>query len=242
MSVMTNCALYVWGPNPLTNRLLASHIESYSSKPPQCVVLAEKNSRVYFDSKSMLFCDCNTVDPLSYCRLTHGHGDPGSCDPGIVLMNVPPASDLLNEIKSFNIIGIFFASDSFELIDKGIQKVLAGEHWLSRKLLVRSLQSTRSALRLEHNGSAAPLLTLREQEIIKLVSAGMDNQAIADALFISPNTVKTHISNIYKKIDVTNRVQAIIWASDHAGQLISLPSDLTDLFRADELKDARTLG
>ena len=51
-------------------------------------------------------------------------------------------------------------------------------------------------------------LTKREFEILKLVSQGFNNQDIAEKLFISLNTVKFHLKNIYDKLDVNNRIQA----------------------------------
>ncbi len=57
------------------------------------------------------------------------------------------------------------------------------------------------------------LLTSREMEILTLISVGAKNEEIADKLFISPNTVKTHIYNIFKKIGVPNRLQAALWAA-----------------------------
>jgi DNA-binding CsgD family transcriptional regulator len=48
-----------------------------------------------------------------------------------------------------------------------------------------------------------------------MISVGAKNEEIADKLFISPNTVKTHIYNIFKKIDVPNRLQAALWAAKH---------------------------
>ncbi|HCH5920402.1 helix-turn-helix transcriptional regulator, partial [Vibrio parahaemolyticus] len=53
---------------------------------------------------------------------------------------------------------------------------------------------------------------------------GASNQQIAEQLFVSENTVKTHLHNIFKKIDVKNRVQALIWAkeniSDHSIEMV----------------------
>jgi DNA-binding CsgD family transcriptional regulator len=53
------------------------------------------------------------------------------------------------------------------------------------------------------------LLTERELQILRLVADGLQNQEIADQLFITLGTVKTHINAIYRKLDVSNRVQAI---------------------------------
>ncbi len=49
----------------------------------------------------------------------------------------------------------------------------------------------------------------REYEVLQLMAAGLSNQEIADRLFISLNTVKTHTSNLYLKLDVQRRTQAI---------------------------------
>jgi DNA-binding NarL/FixJ family response regulator len=51
-------------------------------------------------------------------------------------------------------------------------------------------------------------LTVREQEVLRLLAHGTDNSAIAQALLISPHTVKRHVSNIFGKLDVRTRVQA----------------------------------
>jgi len=48
-----------------------------------------------------------------------------------------------------------------------------------------------------------------------MISAGTKNEHIADKLSISPNTVKTHIYNIFKKINVPNRLQAALWAANN---------------------------
>jgi len=52
------------------------------------------------------------------------------------------------------------------------------------------------------------LLTARELEVLRLVSVGQSNEAIAETLVISIETVKKHLKNIYGKLDVHNRVAA----------------------------------
>ncbi|MBV7389873.1 response regulator transcription factor [Enterococcus alishanensis] len=58
-------------------------------------------------------------------------------------------------------------------------------------------------------------LTNREEEILMLISQGMSNQEIADELFITLKTVKTHVSNILAKLEVEDRTQAAIYAFKH---------------------------
>lgn len=52
-------------------------------------------------------------------------------------------------------------------------------------------------------------LTARESEVLRLLSSGMTNKEIGEALFVSQNTVKTHLSNIYTKLNVQRRTQAV---------------------------------
>jgi len=56
-------------------------------------------------------------------------------------------------------------------------------------------------------------LTSREIQILVVLAQGLSNQAIAEKLFISPETVKRHLYNIYQKFDVKNRQQAIARAN-----------------------------
>jgi DNA-binding NarL/FixJ family response regulator len=58
-------------------------------------------------------------------------------------------------------------------------------------------------------------LTAREVEVLRLIAAGHSNHAIAQALFISPNTVLHHVSNIFTKTGVANRAEAAAYATRH---------------------------
>lgn len=64
-------------------------------------------------------------------------------------------------------------------------------------------------------------LTARELEVLALVSKGMSNQEIAEKLFLSEKTVKNHLTNTFRKIGVTDRTQAVLYAIKH--KLVILP-------------------
>ena len=58
-------------------------------------------------------------------------------------------------------------------------------------------------------------LTNRELEVLHLIADGLSNQEIADKLYITLKTVKTHVSNILSKLEVSDRTQATIYAFKH---------------------------
>jgi DNA-binding NarL/FixJ family response regulator len=64
-------------------------------------------------------------------------------------------------------------------------------------------------------GDSAQLLTRREVEILQLVAEGSPNAQVAGMLRVTEQTVKFHLSNIYRKLDVTNRTEASRWAQVH---------------------------
>ena len=106
--------------------------------------------------------------------------------------------------------GIFFRETSARHFVKGIRAIFKGECWLSRKMLFAHWEQTSARKRLfpvETN-----LLPRKEIDTLKLLVSGHSNNHIAHTLKVSPHTVKTHIYNLYRKLHVGNRVQAVHWA------------------------------
>lgn len=65
------------------------------------------------------------------------------------------------------------------------------------------------------NRNSSPDLSQREKDVLELLCQGMNYRSIAEDLFISPNTVRFHLKNIYKKLDVNSKYEAVIKASKH---------------------------
>jgi two-component system nitrate/nitrite response regulator NarL len=91
----------------------------------------------------------------------------------------------------------------------------------SGKLVVseRLTELLAAALRSEANtpqDSEDAALTQREHEILDLIAEGLSNKLIARALDISPGTVKVHVKNVLRKLNLNSRVEAAVWALKHA--------------------------
>jgi DNA-binding NarL/FixJ family response regulator len=103
-----------------------------------------------------------------------------------------------------------------ETLKKALTLIKKGETWASRRLISIAIPSGPDYLKnhLSRNVESFTLSS-REKDILKTMVLGLRNKEIAVKLFISENTVKTHISNIFKKFEVKNRAQAIIFALEH---------------------------
>lgn len=124
----------------------------------------------------------------------------------ILLLNTPedyPYRDIENWP---HINGVFYSMEDQERVVNGLQGVLRGECYFTQKLA--SYLITHSG-NYRYNSTESALLTHREKEILNKLRIGASNNEIARSLFISENTVKTHLYNLFKKIAVKNRTQAV---------------------------------
>ena len=91
-----------------------------------------------------------------------------------------------------------------------IRRVATGESLIDQAVATRLLQDM--ARKNAAGATGAATLTEREREILEAIASGLANKEIADKLSISERTVKNHITNIFKKIDVHDRTQAALFA------------------------------
>lgn len=92
--------------------------------------------------------------------------------------------------------------------------------WLALKLakpkvkvetvvIEKEIKTEQPVFTFNHKEFETSGLSKRELEVLQLMAKGLTNQEIADHLFVSLNTVKTHTSNVFEKLEVTNRMQAV---------------------------------
>lgn len=129
----------------------------------------------------------------------------------VVFTNVRTGLGIEEEAIDLGVRGFFYESDPLERLPKCLQAILDGELWVSRKILAKAVLSKRSLI-AKSSRKATDFLSPREIEILQFIMIGATNREIAEKLYISPHTVKSHAYNIYSKINVPNRLQAILWA------------------------------
>jgi two-component system nitrate/nitrite response regulator NarL len=114
--------------------------------------------------------------------------------------------------------GILRKDASAEHVLKAIEKTHEGELWLDRSTLGRVFTEFRdpaSAPKPDPKTLLHASLTVRERRIIALVvqSQGASNKAMAQSLFISEHTLRNHLSSVYQKLDVANRLELYVYAT-----------------------------
>jgi DNA-binding NarL/FixJ family response regulator len=122
--------------------------------------------------------------------------------------------------------GVVAKEAAAEVLVKAIQKVHAGEIWLERaqleKLLTDVVDGTQGR---DEEGQRIATLTAREREVIRLVGQGLRNEEIAKRLALREKTVRNHLTSVYDKLGVHDRLELAIYA--HRRRLASLDEDRT---------------
>jgi DNA-binding NarL/FixJ family response regulator len=110
--------------------------------------------------------------------------------------------------------GIVLKQQAAESLLKAIHRVSAGEVWIDRSMLGNVISEPKNGKREEADPEAIKIksLTPREREVVALVSEGLKNKQIGERLFISETTVTHHLSSIYSKLAVSDRLELVIYA------------------------------
>lgn len=209
-----NCSFYIIGPKRLQNDLLACCLGRKTGN--ECHVI--ENLHDIFTGNpgddgrpKLILRDCHGKDIKGLLTELKTYPRPKRSFKRVILFNVPPILEFIKPFTSIGVRGFFYEHDSLDNFVKGVIAVLDGKLWLSREIMEKSIFEGANDNR--SSKSVGKDLTERQTEILALVAVGATNEEIADRLCISPHTVKTHLYNIFRKINVPNRVQASLWAA-----------------------------
>lgn len=123
----------------------------------------------------------------------------------VLLLTANPDGETLQAVLASGADGLLLKTDAPQLAVQAIRQVMAGQlvfPAVARRWLTMH-QSPRET-------TTCPL-SEREMEVLRLVAEGLTNAQVAQQLHVSENTIKFHLQNIYKQLDVNNRTEASRW-------------------------------
>jgi DNA-binding NarL/FixJ family response regulator len=130
----------------------------------------------------------------------------------IIVLTASDNEDEYIQAMKLGTSGIVLKQTATELLIKSIRKVYAGEIWLDSRTtaaVMRQFASPNEAAAKDRERSP---LSQREREIVVLVAQGFKNKEIAERMFISEQTVKNHLHNIFDKLGVSDRLELALYA------------------------------
>jgi two-component system, NarL family, nitrate/nitrite response regulator NarL len=110
--------------------------------------------------------------------------------------------------------GMVLKQSASDLLLKSIRKVYNGEIWLDNRMTAEVIDAFKKSAESGQRHEK-PLLSDREKEIVQLVAEGFRNREIGEKLFISEQTVKNHLHNIFDKLGVSDRLELALYAIHH---------------------------
>jgi two-component system nitrate/nitrite response regulator NarL len=120
--------------------------------------------------------------------------------------------------------GVVLEQQPVEVLFKAIEKVYTGEAWFDRSMIARvlaKLSRARAAGNTDVESDKIALLSQREREVIALIGQGLKNKQIAERLSISEITARHHMTSIFSKLGISDRLELIVFAYRHG--LAQLP-------------------
>jgi DNA-binding NarL/FixJ family response regulator len=130
----------------------------------------------------------------------------------VVVLTISDQDDDVMDAIVAGACGYLVKDSSIEELMRGINAASVGESLISPPIASKVLQRMRAVTLDQGAEKIRAELSERELDVLRLIANGKDNSEIAEALHISPKTVKNHISNILMKLQIENRIQAAVYA------------------------------
>jgi DNA-binding NarL/FixJ family response regulator len=129
----------------------------------------------------------------------------------LVMINCNPDDEVKKKLIKLGVKGFLPKNISKDNMKKAFNTILSGQIWVSRKVAHELLTELLEQTSKRHYVSPRNPYNLsnREIEILQAIASGLSNCAISEKLFISEKTVKAHINNLFKKMSVKSRTQAV---------------------------------
>jgi two-component system, NarL family, nitrate/nitrite response regulator NarL len=133
----------------------------------------------------------------------------------VILLARPDEAQVLINAVHEGVMGIVLKTQPSEVLIKAIQKVHAGEVWIERSMIANLLSGLRNAQQLitqDPQTESIGHLSMRERQVIQQIGQGLKNNQIAKQLSLSETTVRHHLTSIYEKLGVSDRLELLVFA------------------------------
>ena len=111
--------------------------------------------------------------------------------------------------------GVVLKDAGSHILFECIRSVMAGDYWMGRETVADLVHALRHLSRARPGRAREFGLTFRELEIISHIVAGLTNKEIAQQLLLSEETVKSHLTHIFDKLGMSNRLELALFATHH---------------------------
>ncbi len=132
--------------------------------------------------------------------------------PRVLILTGHGSDEFVQPLVAAGISGYLLKDEIPDTIAQAIRTVARGEMWFSQRIAGLIVRSTYAAAPDDEPADSALGLTPREWEILQQIGQGKNNSDIAEELALSKATVQNYVSNIYTKLGIETRAQAIIYA------------------------------
>lgn len=132
----------------------------------------------------------------------------------VVMLTVVDDDQIVHDSFKNGAVGFLLKESSPQELFDGINNASKGEAFLSPSIALKAIKMIQNPEKINANPAGFEL-SPREKEVLLQLSKGLSHKDIAGNLILSPNTVRRHIENIYKKMNVSNKVEAIQLANQH---------------------------
>ena len=206
--------VYVVGSQQLQNALLTEFLVKEDVAAKSIPTALDITTEILREQNQNLFLvDYHSVDVNEVIAHLLEADQEVESDVLIAVFNVD-SDESLSKLAGLPMVNGGFQHDCPQaLLSKGIKAIFDGELWVPRAVLQTYLMKSRTFNKTFSRSEVS--LTDREVEVLKVMATGAKNSEIASSLNLSPHTIKTHIYNIFKKINASNRLQAVNWAQEN---------------------------
>jgi DNA-binding NarL/FixJ family response regulator len=133
----------------------------------------------------------------------------------LILVTEISDPQVLQHAVEAGVMGVVFKTQPADTLIKAIEKVNAGEVWLERSMIANvlsRLSRNHKPSRINTEEDSITQLSDREKEVVRLIGKGLKNKKISTQLCISETTVRHHLTSIYSKLGVSDRLELLIYA------------------------------